>query len=180
MLNQIGVYYDSGMAAGEWVPLPGSGPGTGTHTYKYSACTTASSSTKVSESSEWTHSTQTELSLGFEFEGLKEGGSRQVTDTYAHTMATESATSLSTTTCNEATWTCQKDTDYAWQWVYSSNFDQHGTAGTHTNFVVCSKGPEVCCLPQKFLHGDPTKCVKGSPNLCVNSTMVQVFQLPVE
>lgn len=167
LLSKIGVYYDVGIASGRWVQIAG-GPGVNAPTFTYQSCTSSSSSRSVSATSEWSVGTSSEISFGFELEGISAGRTQSITGSYSHSVTSGTESSFTTSQCQNINQTCAHGQNYAFQFVFNSNFDGLGMAETQSNHWVCTDRPEVCCLPTFFKnpHKASDGCKEGSPNVC--------------
>jgi len=166
LFNKIGVYYDVGAAQARWVQIAG-GPGVVIKNFDYSVCTTASSSTHVEASSEWSTSTMSETSEGFELEGESAQKKKTVTHTEASKIVAGTSQSFETTECSKSSQACSGDLNYAFQFVFTTNFDGRGEATTYTRHWACSDKEYVCCLPDDFMDpGDASKGCKTGTDIC--------------
>jgi hypothetical protein len=167
LFSKIGVFYDVGMGQGQWKNIAG-GPGVRPPSFKMKTCTTASSSTSVSRTSEWSISSYSEMSLGFEMVGISGGSKRSITMTYSQSITRTTQSSFETTDCREQDMSCDDGQNYAFQFVFTSDFDNRGLVNTFSNHWVCTDQPRVCCLPGYFKNPQRASdgCVDGSPNVC--------------
>lgn len=165
-IDRVGFWWGSGGGTGSWEALR-SCVGCGTASFKVTECSERSGSDSDELTTEWAESVSSEMSAGFEYEGIGGGAQVNIAESYSEQMVSRSESSFTDTRCVEKEFTCAKN--YLWQWTFSSNFDGLGSVTTRAPDKVCTDEPKPCCLPGTFTErSGPRSCVldKDAPNTC--------------